>query len=97
MSLPETTQEPILYIDATPNDDYPLRILKAYRTNCNAKWMQQAGEPNPLLNIMNNLQDRRAEILDRAIALLEGESIMAGDVIEPDNFDYFPEFDTFGD
>jgi len=31
MKLPELTQQPILHIDGTPDEDYPLRILRAYR------------------------------------------------------------------
>lgn len=67
--LPETTQQSILIVDATPDEDYPLRILRAYRENCNVKWV--AEPPNPLVDIMNTDCDKRAEILDRAILMLQ--------------------------
>jgi len=41
------SQEPILYIDATPNDDYPIRILRAYRENCNATWTDNTTGKEP--------------------------------------------------
>lgn len=76
MKLPDLTQQPILYIDGTPNEDYPLRILRAYRQNCNCMWSETTtgGEPqNPLLQLMNEHNRQRAEILDRAIRLLEAK------------------------
>lgn len=72
MKLPDLTQEPIKFVDATPNNKYPLRILKAYRENCNCKWAS-TNEPNELLNLMNDDCNRRAEILDKAIVILERE------------------------
>ncbi len=69
MALPETTQEPIIHVDATPDDDYPLRILRAYRENCNCKWV--ADPPSALTDMMNEHCDKRAAILDKAIECLE--------------------------
>ena len=68
--IPPVTQEPILHIDATPDDDYPLRILRAYRENCNVKWIA-ATTPSSVCEAMNEMNDQRAKILDRAITLLE--------------------------
>ena len=72
--LPPMTQKSILYVDATPDEDYPLRILKAYREDCNCFWSDSTDvnkEPsNPLLVLMNEHQLKRAEILDRAIGKL---------------------------
>ena len=65
----ETTQQGIMVVDATPNEGYPLRILRAYRENCNVKWV--AEPPSTLVDMMNADCDKRAEILDRAIAILE--------------------------
>jgi len=73
MKLPELTQQPILHIDGTPNEDYPLRILRVYRQECDCKWAENTdgSEPtNPLLIMMNEHCDQRAEILDRAIEKL---------------------------
>ena len=70
-SLPELTQQPINHVDGTPNEDYPLRILRAYRENCNCKF--EANPPSPLIDIMNEHCERRAKILDKAIAALEAD------------------------
>jgi len=72
-NLPELTQEPIHYVDSTPDEGYPLRILQAYRENCNSRWSDSAsGENmNPLYDLMNKHQEQRAEILDRAIEKLQ--------------------------
>lgn len=72
MPLPEITQEAIIHIDGTPNEDYPLRILRAYRENCNCRW-ESPGE-NELLKLMNLQCEKRAAILDRAISILEGKN-----------------------
>lgn len=75
MKLPSVTQEPIMNIDGTPDDGYALRILQAYRENCNCRWSStndpETEEKNTLLIYMNNLQDERAKLLDRAIRILE--------------------------
>lgn len=74
MKLPELTQQPILHVNCTPNEDYPLRILRAYRQQCDCKWVENtdpSDEPtNPLLIMMNEHCDQRAEILNRAIEKL---------------------------
>ena len=70
---PELLQEPVRYIDATPDDNYPIRILQAYLDNCNCKWSDNTigDEPqNPLLKYMNELSDERAKILSKAITKL---------------------------
>jgi hypothetical protein len=69
--LPPLTQEPLLHLDATPDSDYPLRILRAYRENCNCRWI--ANPPSALCDAMNEAQEKRAKLLDRAIAILEKE------------------------
>ncbi len=76
MSLPEVTQQPIIYVDATPNGGYVLRILQAYRQNCNCKWADTSSPnetQNPLLVMMNETNDKRARLLDKSIALLGDE------------------------
>ena len=67
------TQQPIEYVNGTPDEGYPLRILRAYRENCNCMWSESSTEKvlDPLLQLMNETQAKRAEILDRAIAILE--------------------------
>ena len=75
MKLPPMTQEPVMFVDATPNESYPLRILRAYRQHCDCQWAESTdgGEPsNPLLRQMNEDNRVRAQILDKAIRVLEG-------------------------
>ena len=67
--LPEISQEHVAFIDATPNEDYPLRILRTYRENCNCRWVSTLD--SPVYEMMNEASEKRAEILDRAIATLE--------------------------
>lgn len=66
------------HVDVTPNDDLPLRILRAYRQDCNYAWATTAdGMPSdsPLVKALNELQEQRAAILDKAIAALTGNRI----------------------
>ena len=77
MKLPKLTHQPILHVDSTPDEEYPLRILRAYREGCNCLWSdttQGTDTENPLLKLMNEHQKQRVEILDRAIAILEKHS-----------------------
>jgi len=68
---------PIIHVDATPDEDYPIRILRAYRRNCDWRWSSTTDggdETNPLVITMNELNDKRVALLDKAIALLENEN-----------------------
>ena len=70
--LPELTQQSILHVDATPDENYPLRILQAYRENCNSQW-EVHGLPEKetlIYDAMNEHQKQRAKILDEAIKKL---------------------------
>lgn len=70
----DATGEPILHVDATPDDEYPLRILRAHRRNCNLRWVPSCDpdrSPNELCAALNTAQEHRAAILDRAIEILE--------------------------
>ena len=72
--LPPMTGEPVIHVDATPDEGYPLRILRAHRQNCDCRWSDtyEGGDTeNPLLRAMNEANDKRAAILDRAISVLE--------------------------
>ena len=73
--LPPLTQQPLLMVDMTPNDQLAIRILEAYRYNCNSKWATSSDGScdNPVYSLMNEHQDERAVILDRAIAKLKSE------------------------
>lgn len=62
-----------LFVNATPDEDYPLRILQAYRDDCDIMWSDNASgdEPqNALAKIMNQHQKERAVVLDKAIQKL---------------------------
>ena len=75
MKVPILTEQPILYVDGTPDKDYPLRILRAYRHECDCKWADTtdgSDTENPLLKLMNENCDQRAKILDEAIRALGG-------------------------
>ena len=63
------------HIDATPNEGYPIRILRIYRADCDMRWADTSDGDvgNPLMVALNEMQDKRAVILDWAIAALAGE------------------------
>ena len=72
--LPPMTETPKLYVDATPDKEYPLRILKAYRQDCDCKWASDTDgtlPDNPILKMMNEHNDQRAKYLDKAIRILK--------------------------
>ncbi|MHA1971608.1 MAG: hypothetical protein ACTSW1_01375 [Candidatus Hodarchaeales archaeon] len=55
------------YIDATPNDGFVIRILESYLSH--DKWSDSIdSEPTDLLIIkMNELQDKRNDLIEKAI------------------------------
>jgi hypothetical protein len=59
-------------IDGTPNGEYALRILKAYRARCNEKWIVEGCDEGTkrIYDAMNEHQDLRAKELDKAILIL---------------------------
>ena len=64
-------RETVRFIDATPDESYPIRILKAYRDACDEVWTDNSAgrEPsNPVCRLMAEAQKRRAAILDKALA-----------------------------
>lgn len=71
--FPELTKQAIENVDGTPNAEYPLRILRAYRQNCDVRWTTGLGGEcdNPLFALMNEHCEQRAKILDKAIMILE--------------------------
>lgn len=79
LELPELSQQPLYNVDGTPDLGYPLRILRAHRVNCDCRFVSSTNgneETNPLLIEMNRLQEKRAELLDKAIAILEKELVV---------------------
>jgi hypothetical protein len=71
--LPSLTHQPLEVVDMTPDESLPLRILQAYRTNCDCRW--EADPPSKLVDLMNEANDKRAEILDKAIERLKSPVI----------------------
>lgn len=61
------------HIDARPDGDYALRILRYYRRCCDERWAENVDGScnNPLWIAMNEHQEQRAEELDNAIEILE--------------------------
>jgi hypothetical protein len=91
-------QQEFLHIAATPDEGYPLRILQAYRRLGDYKWSDSSNgvsENNVLVKTMNDLQEKRNALLDRAIALLATQLRVQptaspdSDDPEPGTWDYF--------
>jgi hypothetical protein len=80
MKLPKLTEEPILFVNACPDEKYPLRILEAHRMNQNSKWHVEGFPENEakIYDLMNEASDKRAEILDWAIRVLK-DALLRGD------------------
>lgn len=65
-----------LSIDDTPDETYPLRILLAYRRLGDSRWSSSSAEidnDHPLILAMNNAQEKRNALLDKAIEILTKE------------------------
>jgi len=83
LKLPKLTKLPIFSVDATPDDDYPIRILKAYLLNTQCKWIVH-GLPESdsiIYDMMNETQDKRRVILEKAISKLEAEIEKAREMV----------------
>lgn len=62
-----------MHVNATPDEEYPLRILRAYRADCDVLWTDNTNSDEPLSvlhKMMNESQKERADILDKAIQVL---------------------------
>ena len=68
------TQQPIIHVDATPDDDYPLRILRAYRQHADCNFEVHGLDENErrIYDMLNETNKKRAELLDAAIEKLGG-------------------------
>lgn len=66
-------EEPIMHVDATPDPEYPVRILRAHREHQNYRWVVDSGSENlrELVAKMEAARRRRAQLLDEAIRILE--------------------------
>jgi hypothetical protein len=61
------------FIDATPDGNCALRILKAYREDCNIRAADTGLKRNPLIERFNKTQELRAKELDKAIEKLQNK------------------------
>lgn len=61
--------EPVLFVNAAPDDGYVLRILEAHLKNATDGRFVST---DPLAEMMNKWQDERAELLRDAIKKLQG-------------------------
>ena len=61
------------HVDATPDGEYALRILKLYRERARTKWIVSglSDDAKLLYDYMNETQDKRLEELNKAIEILE--------------------------
>ena len=66
-------KQEVMFIDSTPDENYPLRILQTYRHRCKERWATESDGScdNPLYRLMNEHQEQRAKLLDKAIAILK--------------------------
>jgi len=74
MKDPESKQE-INYVNATPDENYPVRILESYIYEDSTWTDNTLGLPpdNPLCVALNETQRKRNEILRRAIVKLNSQ------------------------
>ncbi len=72
MEFPKLKPEPLLHVDATPDENYALRILRAYRANCDCKYEVHgmSKKETAFWGMMNKMQDQRWEVLNKAIKIL---------------------------
>jgi hypothetical protein len=71
MSVPV---EGIYSVDSTPDEEYAIRILQAYRQRCDCLWTDNMDGDAPISRVlvaMNESQKKRAAILDEAIRTLK--------------------------
>jgi len=73
--LEELNKEPVRFVDATPGDDYPLRILRAYLENAELRY--QGAPDGTLSDAMNKMNEQREAILRKAIGVLEKHKAMS--------------------
>jgi hypothetical protein len=72
MSIPEIVNRPLFSIDMTPDSSLPIRILQAYRAECDSRWSISGLSPtqSAVYDAINLHQEQRAVILDGAILAL---------------------------
>lgn len=62
------------FVNATPDDEYPIRILQAHRDDCDIEYVGGKGGINKTLaKILSDNQKQRAVILDKALVKLRSK------------------------
>lgn len=70
----QTDVIPKTHVNATPDDELPIRLLQAYRDDCDILWSTDGdGVNKTLAEIMNKSQQERAVILDKALEKLRAK------------------------
>ena len=67
LQIHDPEKEPILYVDATPDEEYPKRILQAYLDSTRSRLVSN---PPEIGELMNRAQEERAAVLSKALAKL---------------------------
>ena len=73
MSRPELNKQPLPYVDATPDENYPIRILQAFLHDAGCDWEVHglSEEKSKIYDLMNEHQKERRILLSRAIKVLQ--------------------------
>lgn len=62
------------FVNATPDDEYPIRILQAHRDDCDLEYVTDGSKTSDTIaKIMNENNAKRAVILDKALAKLRAK------------------------
>ena len=69
----QMTQQQIMFVNANPDEMYPIRILQAYLDNTDCRWATETDGScnNVLFELMNKHCEERAVILRKAINVLQ--------------------------
>ncbi len=65
------SQQPLHYVDATPDEKYPLRILRTYLENSQITIEERGGRKSEFIRLLNETNRKRVEILEKALLVLE--------------------------
>lgn len=77
MKNPPLTNEPVQYVECTPDEDYPVRILQAHLQHACCSWEVHGLDEatRQIYDAMNEANERRRDILERAIRCLKKERL----------------------
>jgi len=65
------SQHPLRYVDATPDRDYPLRIIRTYLENSQIVIEEKGGDkPSKFIKMLNDANKERVKVLKEALDVL---------------------------